>query len=277
MNSKIGVIGLGFVGGAMYTSFLNKGVNKDNLSGYDKFKNGGIGSFEQMLKTDILFMALPTVYNVKLCKYDKKPIYETCDILSEKEYSGVIVIKSTVEPETTSNLCKKYSNLSFIHNPEFLTARTAYNDFHNQKHIVLGKGSTCSKEQLLLVRDFYSHYYKDSEISLCNSLESESMKIYLNCFYATKVQFFTEVYLACKANGSDYNVVKNIMLKNGWINKMHTTIPGPDGKISYGGLCFPKDTNALNRYYESLNVPNKLLNAVIEERNMMREDNDNIH
>ena len=77
MNSKIGVIGLGFVGGAMYTSFLNKGVNKDNLSGYDKFKNGGIGSFEQMLKTDILFMALPTVYNVKLCKYTQ--ISVKCD------------------------------------------------------------------------------------------------------------------------------------------------------------------------------------------------------
>ena len=32
------------------------------------------------------------------------------------------------------------------------------------------------------------------------------------------------------------------------INNMHTNIPGPDGQISYGGLCFPKDTNALLKY-----------------------------
>ena len=66
------------------------------------------------------------------------------------------------------------------------------------------------------------------------------------------------------------------MLKNNWINKMHTNIPGPDGKISYGGYCFPKDTNALNNYMKINNSPNKLLNSVIEERNLMRYDNENV-
>ena len=125
-------------------------------------------------------------------------------------------------------------------------------------------------------KEFYEKYYPDADISLCTSLESESMKIYVNCFYATKVQFFTEVYLTCKKNGSDYNVVKDIMLKNGWINPMHTTVPGPDGKISYGGLCFPKDTNALNKYMETLDVPNKVLHGVIEERNELRNDHENV-
>ena len=66
------------------------------------------------------------------------------------------------------------------------------------------------------------------------------------------------------------------MLKNNWINPMHTNIPGPDGNISYGGLCFPKDTNALNQFMKKLKSPNKVLNATIEERNDMRNDNDNI-
>jgi UDP-glucose 6-dehydrogenase len=65
------------------------------------------------------------------------------------------------------------------------------------------------------------------------------------------------------------------MLKNNWINPMHTTVPGPDGKMSYGGLCFPKDTNALNHYMRRNGIPNKVLNATIEERNEMREDKDN--
>jgi len=271
---NIGIIGLGFVGGAMYKSFNEKGVI--NLSGYDKFKNGGIGTFESILNTDILFLALPTLYNSTTCEYDKTPIHETCVRLVDNNYIGVIVIKSTVEPETTNILSDKYPTLSFVHNPEFLTARTAYEDFHNQSHVVLGQGDNCSEDQLSLVHNFYKRYYPDAEISLCTSLESESMKIFVNCFYATKVQFFTELYLTCQTNGSNYNKVKDMMLKNNWINPMHTIVPGTDGQISYGGLCFPKDTNALCKYMQKLDIPHSVLKNVVNERNSMREDNDNI-
>jgi UDP-glucose 6-dehydrogenase len=75
--------------------------------------------------------------------------------------------------------------------------------------------------------------------------------------------------------GCDYNRVKELMLKNGWINPMHTDVPGPDGELSYGGLCFPKDTNALNQFMKNKGVPNKVLKATIKERNEMRKDNDN--
>ena len=54
---------------------------------------------------------------------------------------------------------------------------------------------------------------------------------------------------------------------------MHTNVPGHDGKISYGGLCFPKDTNALNQYMIKSNTPNKVLEATIKERNKMRDKN----
>ena len=275
-DMKIGVIGLGFVGGAMYKSFEDKGlVEGSDLFGYDKYKNGGIGTIENIYSTDVVFLALPTIYNSKLCSYDKTPIYETCKILEGEGYRGGIVIKSTVEPETTNMLEDKY-NLNFIHNPEFLTARTAYEDFKNQTHIVLGKGSKCEKEPFEDVVQFYKRLYPNAEISRCTSLESESMKIYVNCFYANKVQFFTEIFLTCQKNGSDYKKIVDMMLKNGWINPMHTTVPGPDGNISYGGLCFPKDTNALRKYMDRLEIPNSVLSAVIEERNSMRNDHDNV-
>ena len=60
------------------------------------------------------------------------------------------------------------------------------------------------------------------------------------------------------------------MLKNDTINPMHTNIPGPDNNISYGGMCFPKDTNALNSFMINNNIPNNVLDAVIKERNSMR-------
>ena len=58
----------------------------------------------------------------------------------ENKFKGIFVCKSTVEPGTSNDLAKKYG-IKIIHNPEFLSAKTAFEDFHNQKHIVLGKTS----------------------------------------------------------------------------------------------------------------------------------------
>jgi len=268
----VSIIGLGFVGGSMLKSFE---INKvPNLNGYDKYKNGGVGSFDECLKSDFIFLALPTPFSYLTNTYDKSAIFETCELLEKNNYKGVIVLKSTVEPETTDKLSNKF-NLEFIHNAEFLTARTAFEDFHNQEHIVLGKGKTCSDSNYNKVKDFYAKYYPKAEISCCSALESESMKSFVNCFYSVKIQFFNELYLLCQKNGSDYNKVVELMLKNKWINPMHTNVPGPDGKLSYGGLCFPKDTNALVQYMQDSNTPHEVLEATISERNKMRDDHDN--
>ena len=122
------------------------------------------------------------------------------------------------------------------------------------------------------MNDLFEKYYPDAEISHCTSLESESMKIFVNSYYSVKIQFFNELYLLCENNGYDYNIIKKLMLKNGWINPMHTDVPGPDGKLSYGGECFPKDTSSLNSYMEKLNSPNEVLKATISERNKFRND-----
>lgn len=267
-----GIIGLGFVGNAMYQSFLKLGVKQVNV--YDKFKDGGIGSFENVVKSDILFLALPTPYNESKKSYDYDPLEETLQLLKNINYSGAIVIKSTVVPETTFNLEKKF-NLGLIHNPEFLTARSAEKDFHEQTHIVLGKGQLVGDENLNMVKNFYQIFYPSTTLSLCSALESESMKIFCNSFYAIKVQIFTEFYQLCQKNGSNFNVIRDLMLKNNWINTMHTNIPGPDGQISYGGFCFPKDTNALNEYMKAKTSENKILDSCINERNEMRDDHVN--
>jgi UDPglucose 6-dehydrogenase len=272
INQKIGIIGLGITGGAIFETFKNKIKNKNNVIGYDKYKNGGIGNIEDCLKTDIIFIALPTLYDDIKMEYDKSNIFEVCQFLNEYKYNGVIIIKSTIEPETTDFLCNKFNNLEIIHNPEFLTTRTALYDFMNQNHIVLGKGKNCSIEKYQMIIDLYKILFPDAFISECTALESESMKIYCNSFYAVKVQFFTELYLLCQKNGCCFDKVRDMMIKNNWINPMHTNIPGHDGNISYGGLCFPKDTNALSKYMEKKESPHLILKSTIEERNNLRND-----
>ena len=99
------------------------------------------------------------------------------------------------------------------------------------------------------------------------------MKVYCNTFYAVKIQIFNEFYLLCQKTGANFDIVRDLMLKNSWINPMHTQVPGTDGKLSYGGMCFPKDTMALNSFMTTNNTPHAVLNSCIDERNQMRNDN----
>jgi len=271
MDTNISIIGIGFVGGAMKKSFEEKGVS---VKAYDKYKESD--SFESCLDSDIMFLCLPTPFDTIKKEYEKDNIYQTCQKLVDNSYSGIVVLKSTVESETTFLLSQKY-NLKLVHNPEFLTARTAYHDFHNQKHVVLGQGPNVTENEINTLKNFYSKYYPNAEISICNSTESESMKSFVNCFYSVKIQFFNELYLLCdKLKDCNYSNVLELMLKNGWINPMHTKVPGPDGKLSYGGYCFPKDTNALVNLMKKKKTPNRVLRATINERNIMRKDNVNV-
>lgn len=268
---KIGIIGIGFVGTAMMKSFIIKGYNlNQNLFVYDKYIKE-FSDRESILQTDILFLALPTLYNEITKEYDLSGINENLNFLKNASYNGLVIIKSTVEPLTCDQLSLKYEGLHIVHNPEFLTARTATTDFHNQHHIVLGKTNNCPTSKFQDIYTFYKNNYDQSTISVCSSVESESMKTFLNSFYAVKVQFFTEIYLLCDKLKIDYNTVKDLMLKNGWINKMHTDVPGPDGQLSYGGMCFPKDTNALLQCMIKNDSPHAILENTIIERNIMRE------
>jgi UDP-glucose 6-dehydrogenase len=54
------------------------------------------------------------------------------------------------------------------------------------------------------------------------------------------------------------------------VNPMHTLVPGTDGQLSYGGMCFPKDTSALLREMERANLPCAVLRSTVEEQERMR-------
>lgn len=265
----MGIAGLGVVGGALYKCLSDKGVN---TRGYDKYKVEH-NNFTVLLTCDVIFMCLPTPYDFEIAEYDKRAIYDVCNQLEENGYAGLIVIKSTVEPETTNDLCVTFPTLKFVHNPEFLTARTALEDCIHQKHIVLGRSTSCPDDDFEMIVELMHTWFPDAEVSRATSTETEMMKIGVNSFYAVKVQFFNELYLTCEKNGCNYDVVRSMMLKNGWIHPMHTAVPGPDGQLSYGGMCFPKDTCALLSYMQSLGTPCEVLGATICERNSMRSGN----
>ena len=262
---KVGICGCGFVGNAIL-QFLIKQNNIQTYV-YDKFKN--INTFESLLNTEILFICLPTNYDEEFKSYDMTEINNTLFLLSEKNYSGIILIKSTVLPSYCSGINNLYTNLSIIHNPEFLSAATSIEDFANQKHIILGYTKQ-SKKHIYIIYNFYNVLFPLARLSVCSSEEAGLTKLACNSFYATKIQYFTELYLLCEKMNIQYDNVKNLMLLNQWINPHHTNVPGHDNNISFGGACLPKDINAFTQFIISNNSPCEVMEAVISERNKIR-------
>lgn len=264
----VGIAGAGFVGGAMSESFHQKQI--EHIV-YDKYKN--IGSVSDLLETELIFLCLPTKFREE-AGYDKSAIYEVCDQLEDLNYSGTVVLKSTVEPGSTRTIAEKYS-FEILHNPEFLTARTAFQDFHSQTHCVIG-GQNLKSQGVKTLFSFYRDHYPQARVSISTSDESEAMKIFCNNFYAMKVMIFNEFYDVCQKSDISFTSVVDLMLRNNWINPMHTKVPGPDGRLAYGGACFTKDTNALLEHAKRTGSMHKVLEATIKERNMLRDDDVNI-
>lgn len=271
MAANIGICGVGFVGEAILTTFMKfMHINNTIISHvqpYDKFKN--LGSLEDLLGCNIIFLCLPTPYNEFTNGYDTSAIDDTLVILAGYGFVGLIVIKSTVPIGYTARKNIDFPHLRIINNPEFLSSRTAAIDFETQKHIILGYDITKQIDFILLLK-IYDRFYTSSKITICKNFEAEACKLFCNAFYATKIQFFTEMWDLCHKTDIDFTTVRGMMLDNGWINPMHTLVPGPDGIISYGGACFPKDTKALLGQMLDTGSMHKVLAATVEEQNEIR-------
>lgn len=265
----IGICGLGVVGRALEYSFSRHNLT---ICAYDKYKNE-YDQFEPILMTDLVFLTLPTPFSEEQNEYDLTALYDVLTKLDSASYSGLVVIKSTILPGTTRHLHERYPSLKLLHNPEFLSAKTALQDFDHQQHIVIGAkyADTDESQQLYL---FYKTYWSDVQYSLCIWEESELMKISCNAFYAVKIQFFNEIYQLAHsfAHNCSYENVVTMMIRNGWISPHHVHVPGTDGNFSYGGMCFPKDTKALLSCMLKNNIPHAVLKATIQERDVMRKD-----
>ena len=263
----IGICGLGFVGGAIYAFMSNKDIIKEVVV-YDKYKH--INEIDILLKANMIYISIPTPYDDTKKSYNMNEIDTILYILNELNFRGIILIKSTVLPNYCEETNNTYKQLIIMHNPEFLSASTAEKDFIEQKHIIIGY-TLQSYPFLSVVQDFYRLLFPEAQISIHNSNTVALTKLACNSFYATKVQFFTELFLLCERTNINYNDVAEMMINNGWINPMHTEVPGKDGKISFGGACLPKDISALNQHMILNNTSNGVLDAVINERNSMRK------
>jgi|TARA_B100000029_G_scaffold495363_1_gene560256 UDPglucose 6-dehydrogenase len=58
------------------------------------------------------------------------------------------------------------------------------------------------------------------------------------------------------------------------LGNTHFSVPGPDGKLGFGGSCFPKDLNAFINLAERLGIDSMVLSSVWKKNLELRPEKD---
>jgi nucleotide sugar dehydrogenase len=251
MSYKIGIVGGGFVGGAMYANF--KGIFDVHVWDLNEEKRT-IATFESFVEwSDIIFVCVPTPMNEDgSCNTSiVESVVQQIGSLDRRKY---VVIKSTVTPGTTQRLAQD-NGMVIAFNPEFLTEANHINDFRNQSLIIVGADDSGIGTVLSQIYyEFNHHVDTRSHIVQRTTKEAEMFKYLANCFLATKVIFANEFKKLCERSDVDYDNIAEIARLDDRLGHTHWKVPGPDGRMGFGGSCFPKDTSALLSYADQLGV-----------------------
>tara|TARA_B100000900_G_C20475616_1_gene673251 strand:- start:127 stop:957 length:831 start_codon:yes stop_codon:yes gene_type:complete len=259
---KVGVIGNGFVGEAI--SFAFSSVS--DLSVYDKDPLKSVDELESVHNCDFVFICVPTPM-FEDGSQDVSYVESTFEKATSKP---IYILKSTVLPGTTERLSKKYSNIKIIFSPEFLTERTAKLDMLTQSRIILGGELSLTEK----AKTLFNLRFKIKNIIQTDSKTAELTKYMNNTFFATKVSIMNEFKLLCDKIGANWEDALKGFVSDGRIGDSHLNVPGHDGKLGYGGTCFPKDVNALLSFSKNYNIELSTIKGGWETNLRVRSEKD---
>lgn len=194
-------------------------------------------------------------------------IRNVCNVLDQVPTSMPVLIKSTIIPDSLTEIVDLYKDLTICHSPEFLRAKSADYDFANQTYMIIG-----GEDENGFWQDLFSPVLSKCRLYFkCSIVEAATIKYTSNSFLATKLAFFNQVYDLCQSNGADYDVIRQVLSHDTRIGNSHMLVPGADGLRGFGGHCFPKDTKAFQRYTHGLNKPISILDSAMEYNDSVRK------
>ena len=266
--AKIGLIGWGVVGQAVGRGFEIKG---HKVYWWDKYKRGPYSLETVIKKSEYIFLCLPTPMYSDESGIDLSFIDGAVAKIAPKikKTDKVLVIKSTVIPGTTASYKKKYPDVNFAMNPEFLTESNALGDFLKPDRTVIGAFSQQISARLASL--YQELYGPNSKIFLTDLTTAEMVKYMSNALLATKIIFANETYDLCTALGIKYEEVKDMVAADPRIGPSHLNVTTLRG---FGGKCFPKDIVALIGFAKGKRVDHSLLKTVWEKNLKIRKERD---
>ena len=278
LKQKIGVVGNGFVGGAVKFGFSPQVGCDAEVRVYDKNPDKSTHSLEETVnESDFIFLSVPTPANED-GSINIDIITSALDDINEVHNGkdNTILIRSTVIPGTTWALQTKYPNLNILFNPEFLTERSANFDFINQSRFIVGNSGAQlnqgkSEEFVDLIKDRFGDCVAVMETSYETA---ELIKYMSNCFFATKVSFMNEMYQIAEKIDANWDEAVSGFVADGRIGHSHLNVPGHDGKFGFGGSCFPKDIQAMIDFAEMFGLNPSVLKGAWEKNLEVRSEQD---
>ncbi len=177
----------------------------------------------------------------------------------------VVVNKSTVPVGTadrvreavTSELALRSATIGFdvVSNPEFLKEGAAVEDCLRPDRIIVGASS---ERAVAVLRKLYAPFNRNHErMVVMDERSAELTKYAANAMLATKISFMNEIANIAERVGADVELVRQGIGSDPRIG-YHFIYPG----AGYGGSCFPKDVQALERTARSHGYDAHLLSAV---------------
>jgi UDPglucose 6-dehydrogenase len=177
----------------------------------------------------------------------------------------VVVDKSTVPVGTADKvraaiadeLKKRGTDIAFsvVSNPEFLKEGAAVDDFMKPDRIVVGVEDAKATE---MMRQLYAPFQRNHERLIVMDVRSAELTKYAaNAMLATRISFMNELANLAEKLGADIELVRQGIGSDPRIG-FHFLYPG----CGYGGSCFPKDVQALERTAREAGQQLKVLQAV---------------
>jgi UDPglucose 6-dehydrogenase len=251
MNNKkiVGVIGNGFVGESQIFAFSP--ISEIRVYDVDPLKS--THTKEETHESDFIFVCVPTPMDMggnQDLSYIEK-------VFRDSKEGPIYIIKSTVLPGTTEMLQRQYPHLNIIFSPEFLTERTAKLDMLTQARVIFGGDKALTDR----VEELFSERFMNRHFIHTDSKTAEFIKYMNNTFFATKVSLMNEYYRLAQLVDVNWDDALYGFASDGRVGDSHLHVPGPDGKVGFGGTCFPKDINALMNMAKDVGVNMNVLEA----------------
>ncbi|TKB27298.1 UDP-glucose/GDP-mannose dehydrogenase family protein [Desulfopila sp. IMCC35006] len=186
-------------------------------------------------------------------------------IASHMSEEKIIIDKSTVPVGTadkvkahiSSILKKRKLDIRFhvASNPEFLKEGSALEDCMRPERIIVGTDSDIVEEKM---RELYEPFSRNRDkIMIMDVRSAEFTKYAANCMLATKISFMNEMSNLAERLGVDIEQVRRGIGSDSRIGYQFI-YPG----CGYGGSCFPKDVQALERSAREIGYEAQILRAV---------------
>jgi UDPglucose 6-dehydrogenase len=142
-----------------------------------------------------------------------------------------------------------------LSNPEFLKEGAAIDDCLKPDRIILGADSEKAKN---ILTELYAPFNRNHDRIIYMDVRSAELTKYVaNCMLATKISFMNEMSNIAEYVGADIEKVRQGIGSDSRIGYQFI-YPG----CGYGGSCFPKDVQALQRSAQELGYDSDILSAI---------------